>query len=115
MYPRPLRGFPVAVRRRSYNHISTPGDLASAAPRRDDWHRDVPTPEGHEPLKIALFKGEMQVGQDGPSCSFVQREGDGDYQATVGGVGGGDVAAVAADGGGGDSKAEAVAAAVSIT
>jgi hypothetical protein len=29
----------------------------------------VPTGEAREPLKTTLFKGEMQVGQDGPSCS----------------------------------------------
>jgi hypothetical protein len=39
--------------------------------RDDDWHMDVPTPEGREPLKIALFKGSMQVGQEARSCSFI--------------------------------------------
>ena len=38
---------------------------------RRDWHMDVPTPQGREPLKTTLFKGEMQVGQDAPSCSFL--------------------------------------------
>ena len=31
---------------------------------------DVPMREVREPLKTTLFKGEMQVGQDGPSCSY---------------------------------------------
>jgi len=32
---------------------------------------DVPTDGAREPLKTALFNGEMQVGQDAPSCSFL--------------------------------------------
>ena len=34
--------------------------MKSAAKR--DWHRDVPTPQGREPLKTTLFKGSMEVG-----------------------------------------------------
>jgi len=34
------------------------------------WHMDVPTGEAREPLKTALFKGEMRVRHDAASRSL---------------------------------------------